>query len=166
MTRKEAADLMMLLMAKYPQVIRPNSSESFQKSFINELYGTYEPFEYEEVRNAILSWAEERGTYPSDSDIKNQIYWEQRNAYAEPEEKYSMDYIDKQGYEWSFGNFTREQFIAHPRNKDRLQPEEWHRRFMKTYWRWHKEHGISGQLDPEKQRYYERKIAEARGGNL
>lgn len=137
MKKSEAKTLYIHMTTLWPMALKPNASESFQKAFIEKLYALYKDFTFEEVYTAVMDLAMEGDMLPSDHAIKNQIYWgrrQARNKAAEP--VYAMEVHRSDGTEAAYGVFTREDFKKHPANVNRLEPEEWQRRFMATRNRW------------------------------
>lgn len=143
MTSQGVNELYQYLGAAWPTVIRPGVDEGWKVAKIRELYQTYKDYTDTEVLKAFQKWTQENDKFPTTKAIINELKWAQirkTTAGRENEERWPMSWIDKDGNEWSYGNYIRSDFLQHPKNKDHLQPEEWERRFLATRRRWYKEH--------------------------
>ena len=141
MTTRGAQELYMWLMATWPGTIRPNASEDFVASKVRQLLKMYEKYTDQEVMEACQRWAENNEHYPTPKNIINEIKWTKRvKAKGENEELWPMDFISKDGIEWSFGCYKRADFVNHRRNPEHLEPEEWERRLKKARARWYEQH--------------------------
>lgn len=137
MTRRGTTELYLWLTAAWPLVIRPGASETFQRAKQEELYKTFKEYGDEEVRTAFEKWTDENDKFPTTKNIINEIRWAQAlkaGRRPDPTMRYSMDIIMEDGTEYmiEYGGkaaFTWDEFINIPRNKDRLDPVEWERRF-------------------------------------
>lgn len=133
MTTRGAQELYMWLMATWPGTIRPGASEDFVAAKVKQLLKIYEKYTDQEVMEACQRWAENNEKYPAPKNIINEIQWSKRvQTKGENEELWPMDFITKEGIEWSYGLFKRSVFVNHPKNPEHLEPEEWERRFVLT----------------------------------
>ena len=134
MTTAGVKELYYWLTAAWPLVIKPGASEQFQDAKLRELYKTYDQYRDEEVIAAFQKWTEENEKFPSTKNILNEIKWSRTIKVGRKENEilWPMDIIYPDGNEYSYGSFTRSEFVNHPRNTEHLQPEEWERRFRKT----------------------------------
>ena len=134
MTNEGIKSLYMWLSAAWPEKIRPGVDEAWKRAKLIEMYGTWKDYEDAEVMCAFQKWTEENSKFPTTHDIVNEIKWARvkKVGTQENEELWPMDFIAKDGTEWSFGSFRRSDFINHPRNKEHLQPEEWEKRYKAT----------------------------------
>lgn len=143
MTQGGVNELYLWLTAAWPLVIKPGASDEWQRAKKRELYQTYKEYTDKEVQAAFQKWTEENEKFPTTRAIINELKWTQvkkSTAGRENEERWPMCWLDRDGNEWSYGNFVRAEFLNHPRNPEHLQPEEWERRFNVTRCRWYKEH--------------------------
>lgn len=131
MTKDGVKSLYLWLTTAWPLVIRPGADDSWKQAKLRELYATYSDYEDGEVCRAFQKWTEENDKFPTTKNILNEIKWAKAAEIAKEDDNqlYSMDVIYADGNEWSYGMFTRADFINHPRNKDHLTPEEWERRY-------------------------------------
>ena len=136
MTQDGVNELYTWLSVAWPLVVKPGASEEWQRAKKRELYKTYRNYEDSEVQWAHEKWTAEHEKYPTTKNIINEIEWHRIKAHsrAATTESYQMCIIDDEGTESVVSydgkcNFTWNEFINIPRNKDRLDPDEWERRF-------------------------------------
>ena len=131
MTSGGVENLYMYLSTAWPLVIRPGAEPEWKRAKMRELYRTYEHYEDAEVLAAFQKWTNEQEKFPTTKNIMNELKWLQlkKSRKQENEELWPMDFITKEGIEWSFGLFKRADFISHHRNPEGLDPEEWERRY-------------------------------------
>lgn len=131
MTKEGVKTLYSWLSVAWPLVIRAGSDDSWKQAKLRELYATYADYTDGEVCTAFQKWTDENNKFPTTHDILNEIKWARATEYSKKNdtELYSLDVIYADGNEWSYGMFTRADFINHPRNKEHLTPEEWERRY-------------------------------------
>lgn len=142
MTQQGARDLYDYLSVAWPLVIRPGIDERWKMNKMRELYQTYRDYTDAEVQRAFQKWTEENEKFPTTKNILNEIKWARvlrSTAGRENEERWPMDWIDKDGHEWSWGSFKRSDFLQHPGNPNQLQPEEWERRCKAQRRQWYKD---------------------------
>lgn len=134
MTQQGVVSLYEYLGAAWPLVIRPGVDDQWKRSKYRELFQTYRSYTDEEVLAAFQKWTEENEKFPSTKNILNEIKWARTIKVGRKENEilWPMDIIYSDGTEYSYGSFTRSEFVNHPRNTEHLQPEEWERRFRKT----------------------------------
>lgn len=135
MTKRGVKELYMWLTASWPLVIRPGAGEAFQNAKLEELYETFQDYTDEQVLTAFHKWTEENEKFPTTKNIINEIEWARVKARGKDTGGlYMMERIDADGNEWAVSHggkimFTWNEFLQLPANKDRLDPEEWERRF-------------------------------------
>lgn len=134
MTSGGVENLYMYLSTAWPLVIRPGAKPEWKRAKMRELYRTYEHYEDAEVIAAFQKWTNEQEKFPTTKNILNELKWMRmkRLKQQENEELWPMDFMAKDGTEWSYGLFRRSEFVNHPRNPEHLEPEEWERRFVLT----------------------------------
>lgn len=134
MTSGGVENLYMYLSTAWPLVIRPGAEPEWKRAKMRELYRTYEHYEDAEVLAAFQKWTNEQEKFPTTKNIMNELKWLQlkKSRKQENEELWPMDFMAKDGTEWSYGLFRRLEFVNHPRNPEHLEPEEWERRFVLT----------------------------------
>lgn len=163
MTQKGVRDLYEYLSAAWPLVIKPGVDEAWKTAKMRELYQTHRSHGDREVLAAYQKWTEENDKFPTTKNIINEIKWARvlhSTAGRENETYWPMDFFDKDGNEWTIGSFKRADFINHLRNPNKLQPEEWERRFKSTRSRlWRETHP---ELTPAAKAYAERITNEIR----
>lgn len=157
MTNEGVKSLYLWLSAAWPEKIRPGVDDTWKRAKLIEMYGTWKEYDDAEVMEAYQKWTEENSKFPTTHDIINEIKWARVQVVGERENEvlWSMDFIARDGTEWSFGSFKRSDFINHPRNREHLQPEEWERRFRVTRNRVLKEK-FSRPLEPWQQKWADR----------
>lgn len=139
MTRQGVVELYMWLTASWPLVIKPGASEAFQKAKQEELYKTFREYTDGEVRGAFEKWTSENERFPTTKNIITEIRWAQARKSGkrvDPTQRYQMEIITDDGTEYLVEYngktaFTWDEFVNIPRNKDRLDPEEWARRYSR-----------------------------------
>lgn len=160
MTQNGVNDLYLYLAAAWPLVIKPGVDEGWKRAKMRELYQTYREYRDDEVLRAFQKWTEENDKFPTTKNIINELKWA-RTAKAvrgrENEKLWPMDWMDKDGNEWTWGSFKRADFVNHPRNPNRLDPEEWERRFKIQRRQWWKEH--APELTPAQEAWRQRMVA-------
>lgn len=137
MTQQGVAELYLWLMASWPLVIKPGASEAFQKAKMRELYETFREYTDAEVSGAFRKWTEEQEKFPTTKNIITEIRWAQarkNGKRVDPTQRYQMEVINEDGTEYLVEYngrtvFSWDEFVNIPRNKDRLDPEEWERRY-------------------------------------
>lgn len=143
MTSNGVSDLYDRLTTLWPMVYKPNASENWKRSALKNYYEAFKDFTDAEVMTALMAWALDNEKPPTIKNIVNEVQWtrvKKSTAGRENEELWPMDWIDKDGFEWSWGCFKRSDFLKHPKNLDKLQPEEWERRFRAQRRQWYKDH--------------------------
>lgn len=141
MTTQGVQQLYMYLGAAWPQVVRPGIDEAWKRAKLQELYQTYRHYEDEEVQAAFMAWTEANDKWPTTKNIITEIKWARvKKAGRDPEDGklYQMPIMLKNGTESVVMvdgkiNFTWDEFVNVPRNKEHLTPDEWEKRFVK--WR-------------------------------
>lgn len=136
MTSKGINDLYLWLSVSWPLIVKPNADEEWRDAYIRNLSKTYKKYTDKEVMTAFQRWAEDNEKYPTTKDILNILEWgrvKDKVKAASPE-TYQMNVIMDDGTEYVIEhdgkiNFTWNEFLDLPRNKDRLDPDEWERRF-------------------------------------
>ena len=137
MTRRGVIELYLWLTAAWPLVIKPGASETFQKAKQEELYKTFKEYGDEEVRTAFEKWTDENEKFPTTKNIINEIRWAKAlksGRRPNPAERYAMELITDDGTEYmvEYGgkaSFSWDEFLNIPRNRDKLDPVEWERRY-------------------------------------
>ena len=131
MTKDGVKSLYQWLSTAWPLVVKVGADDGWKQAKLRELYATYADCTDGEVCSAFQKWTFENNKFPTTHDILNEIKWARATAHAKENdnELYSLDVIYADGNEWSYGYFTRADFINHPKNKEHLSPEEWERRF-------------------------------------
>lgn len=134
MTTEGIKELYTRLAISWPTIYRQNGSEGYNRSMMKIYYDSFRDLTDEEVLAGLQKWTEENEKAPTIKALINEAKWLRiKNApKAENEELHPMDFITKEGIEWSYGLFKRSDFVNHPRNPEHLQPEEWERRFNLT----------------------------------
>lgn len=136
MTQDGVKDLYLWLTLAWPLVIRAGADEEWKRAKMRELYKTYRNYDDKEVQLAFEKWTNEHDKYPTTKNIINELEWYRvkNNAKASSEQTYQMPIILDDGTEYFVEkdgkiNFTWNEFRDIPRNIDRLDPDEWERRF-------------------------------------
>lgn len=136
MTAKGIEDLYMWLSVSWPLIVKPNVDDAWRDAYIRNLSKTYKKYTDKEVIGAFQKWAENNEKYPTTKDILNILEWGRikDKVKANSPETYQMNIITDEGIEYVVQyngkiNFTWNEFLDIPRNKDRLDPDEWERRF-------------------------------------
>ncbi len=136
MTAKGIEDLYMWLSVSWPLIVKPNVDDAWRDAYIRNLSKTYKKYTDKEVIGAFQKWAENNEKYPTTKDILNILEWGRikDKVKANSPETYQMNIITDEGVEYVVQyngkiNFTWNEFLDIPRNKDRLDPDEWERRF-------------------------------------
>lgn len=136
MTAKGIEDLYMWLSVSWPLIVKPNVDDAWRDAYIRNLSKTYRKYTDKEVIGAFQKWAENNEKYPTTKDILNILEWGRikDKVKANSSETYQMNIITDEGIEYVVQyngkiNFTWNEFLDLPRNKDRLDPDEWERRF-------------------------------------
>lgn len=135
MTSGGVQELYMQMSVAWPLVIKPGADPEWKRARLQNMYRSFKEYEDAEVLEAFSKWTSEQEKFPTTKNLINEIEWARKRKWTankENEELWPMDFITKEGIEWSFGLFKRADFIAHPRNTENLQPEEWERRFKLT----------------------------------
>ena len=141
MTQKGAETTYYWLQAAFPKEYRTNASAEFQSTKIRQIYDTYREYTDEEVKAAVQKWAENNEKAPTIKNMLTELKWARAlkgRKDADPTALYQMEYITDDGVEHMVAwykdgklttNFTLEEFVNHPQNRDNLSPEEWERRY-------------------------------------
>lgn len=136
MTAKGIEDLYMWLSVSWPLIVKPNVDDAWRDAYIRNLSKTYKKYTDKEVIKAFQKWAENNEKYPTTKDILNVLEWDRvkDKVKANSPETYQMNIITDAGVEYVVQyngkiNFTWNEFLDIPRNKERLDPDEWERRF-------------------------------------
>ena len=136
MTSKGVNELYTWLTVTWPLVVRPGADEEWKRAKIRELFKTYRNYEDSEVQIAFEKWTNEHEKFPTTKDIINELEWYRVKTRAKSSSKqtYQMCIITDDGTEYVCEhdgkiNFTWNEFKDIPRNVDRLDPDEWERRF-------------------------------------
>lgn len=137
MTHKEAHELVIWLAVSWPNTMKGLVNDQMKAAKTEELLQSFGKYDYRTVIAAFDKWKREHEKFPSVHNILNEIAWLQRERAAhrrsagEDDYGWPMEIVYASGHEACYGVFSRDQFVNHPKNPDRLQPEEWQRRFMK-----------------------------------
>lgn len=135
MTKHGAVDLYMYLSTAWPLVVKPGASETWKTAKLREIFQTFEPYTDGEVLAAYQKWTAENDKFPTTKNIITEILFERARKRGKPkDDRYFMERIDDQGNESvvMYGgkvSFSWDEFINLPMNKDRLDPDEWARRY-------------------------------------
>ena len=141
MTQKGAETTYYWLQAAFPKEYRTNASAEFQSTKIRQIYDTYREYTDEEVRAAVQKWAENNEKAPTIKNMLTELKWARATKdrkTVDPRALYQMEWITEDGTEYMVAwykegklttNFTLEEFVNYPQNKDHLSPEEWERRY-------------------------------------
>lgn len=134
MTDKGVGELYMWLTTAWPLVIKPGASNEWKVTKLRDMKRVYAEYQDEDVMAAFQKWTDENDKFPTTKNILNELKWMRmkRLKQQENEELWPMDFMEKDGTEWSYGLFRRSEFVNHPRNPEHLEPEEWERRFVLT----------------------------------
>lgn len=134
MTSNGVKDLYDFLTTAWPTVVKPGASEGWKAAMMKNLFEAYKKYNDEEVLLAFRNWTQNNDKYPTTKNIINELKWSRMNerTRTENEELWPMDFMREDGTEWSYGMFRRVDFINHRRNPNRLDPEEWERRYIIT----------------------------------
>lgn len=148
------------LSVAWPMVYKPGVSEEWKRSALKSYYDAFRDYTDAEALMALMKWTQENEKPPTIKNIINELKWA-RTAKAvrgrENEKLWPMDWMDKDGNEWTWGSFKRADFVNHPRNPNRLDPEEWERRFKIQRRQWWKEH--APELTPAQEAWRQRMVA-------
>ena len=139
MTQQGVVALYEYLGAAWPLVIKPGVDEQWKRAKMRELFTTYKEFKDEEVLEAFNKWTNENEKFPTTKNIINEIKWLQvkhAGGIKENEELHQAP-IWKDGEEQLISKggkiaWKRVEFVNQPWNPEKLQPEEWERRFKVT----------------------------------
>ena len=139
MTQNGVLELYAYLGAAWPLVIRPGVDEQWKKAKCRELFMTYKEYGDEIVLEAFNKWTNENEKFPTTKNIINEIKWLQvkhSGGIKENEELHQAP-VWKNGEEQLISKggkiaWKRVEFINQPWNPEKLQPEEWERRFLAT----------------------------------
>lgn len=137
MTKQGVIDLYTYLSTAWSLVVKPGASEGWKTAKLRELYQSYADFEDDEVLAAFQKWTQENEKFPTVKNIINEIMWAKVAKRGKPiNERYFMERIYDDGTECVVMHdgkitFTWDEFLAIPCNKEKLDPEEWERRFVK-----------------------------------
>lgn len=137
MTKQGVIDLYTYLSTAWSLVVKPGASEGWKTAKLRELYQSYADYEDDEVLAAFQKWTQENEKFPTVKNIITEIRWAQARKSGkrvDPAARYSMEFITDDGTEYLVEyngktTFTWDEFVNIPRNKDRLDPEEWERRY-------------------------------------
>lgn len=136
MTNEGIGNLYTWLTVAYPLQVRPGADEEWKRTKKRDLYRVFRNYEDTEVQAAYEKWSDEHVKYPTNKDIIDIIEWHRvkTRVKASSEQTYQMNIIFDDGTEYVAEhdgkiNFTWNEFLDLPRNKDRLDPDEWERRF-------------------------------------
>lgn len=137
MTSGGVENLYMYLSTAWPLVIRPGAEPEWKRAKMRELYRTYEHYEDAEVIAAFQKWTNEQEKFPATKNIINELKWlrlQKLGKKADLKKTYQMEWIRDDGTEVLIQydnkiNYTWDEFMNVPRNKDHLDPEEWERRY-------------------------------------
>ena len=138
MTTDGVRQLYMWLSTAWPLVVKPNADEQWKRAKMNELYGTYREYDNLEVMQAYQTWTYDNDKYPTTKNIINEIKaariaslgkQENEELHQAPIWKYGQELLlmHDGAIQWK-----RSDFVEMPFNPERLQPEEWERRFLMT----------------------------------
>ena len=138
MTTDGVRQLYMWLSTAWPLVVKPSADEQWKRAKMNEIYGTFKEFDNLEVMKAYQTWTYDNDKYPTTKNIINEIKKERAEALGKREnEELHQAPIWKYGKELLLSHdgciqWKRSEFVEMPFNPERLQPEEWERRFLIT----------------------------------
>lgn len=138
MTQQGAVQLYEYLGAAWPLVIKPGVDEQWKRNKIKELFRTYKTYTDQEVLEAFNKWTNENEKFPTTKNIINEIRWlrVRQGGKTENEELHQAP-IWKNGRERLISKdgkiqWKRVEFVNQIWNPEKLQPEEWERRFKET----------------------------------
>ena len=138
MTQQGTVQLYEYLGAAWPLVIKPGVDVRWKQNKIMELFKTYLDYTDTEVMEAYQKWTEENEKFPTVKNIINEIRWlrARRGGKTENEELHQAPvWIDGQERLIMYGGkiaWKRVDFVNQIWNPEKLQPEEWERRFKAT----------------------------------
>ena len=137
MTKQGVIDLYTYLSTAWSLVVKPGASEAWKTAKLRELYQSFADFNDDDVLAAFQKWTQENEKFPTVKNIINEIMWSNVAKRGKPlDERYFMERIDNDGnesvviYDGKI-RFTWDEFLAIPCNKEKLDPEEWARRYAK-----------------------------------
>lgn len=132
----EAREIYTWLSASWPTVIKPGAGDEFVRVKLREIAKDFQAYTKDEVLAGIDRWRQNNEKYPSTKNLINEVEWLRRQkaikrrAAGDSESLWPMLIIDDDGYEACYGQYVREAFVNHPMNIEKLEPEEWLRRFQ------------------------------------
>lgn len=137
MTTEGIAELYTRLTISWPMTFKQAVSEDWKRSAYKTYYDSFRDYSDAEVLEGLQKWTEENEKAPTIKALLNEAKWlrlRKLGKKADPKQTYQMETISDEGVESVVMhngkvNFTWEEFMDIPRNKDRLDPEEWDRRF-------------------------------------
>lgn len=143
MTQQGVVELYQYLGAAWPLVVKPGVDEAWKRAKLNELFKTYREYDNKEVLEAFQKWTEENDKFPTTKNVINEIKWARELHGVGNRENEEL----WQAPRWYNGaevlimhdgkvQWKRSEFIQQPWNPERLQPEEWEKRFKATRKRW------------------------------
>ena len=139
MTQQGTVQLYEYLGAAWPLVIKPGVDEQWRRNKIRELFRTYLDYTDTEVMEAYQKWTEENEKFPTVKNIISEIRWlraKKQGGKTENEELHQAPvWIDGQEQLIMHGGkiaWKRVDFVNQIWNPEKLQPEEWERRFKAT----------------------------------
>lgn len=137
MTTEGIKELYTRLVISWPTIYRQSGSEDYNRSMMKTYYDSFRDLTDEEVLAGLQKWTEENEKAPTIKALINEAKWlrlQKLGKKADPKTTYQMEWIRDDGTEVLIMhngkiNFTWEEFLNVPRNKDHLDPEEWERRY-------------------------------------
>lgn len=137
MTTEGVKELYVRLQISWPTTYKQNVSDEWKRSAYKTYFGSFREFTDHEVLEALLKWTAENEKAPSIKALINEAKWlrlQKLGKKADPKTTYQMEWIRDDGTEVLIMhngkiNFTWEEFLNVPRNKNHLDPEEWERRY-------------------------------------
>ena len=137
MTTAGVTELYTRLQISWPTTYKQNVSDEWKRSAYKTYFDSFREFTDHEVLEALLKWTSENEKAPSIKALINEAKWlrlRKLGKKADPKTTYQMEWIRDDGTEVLIMhngkiNFTWDEFLNVPRNKDHLDPEEWERRY-------------------------------------
>lgn len=138
MTTKGVQSLYVWLSTAWPLVVRPGAPDDWKRAKMRELFETYRDYDDGDVLEGFKKWTELNDKFPTTKNILTEIKFAQAQKikHIPTGALFSMPIIDEEGNESLVmynGKvvFTWGEFLAIPRNVNRIDPEEWERRYHK-----------------------------------
>lgn len=137
MTTNGVKELQARLMIAWPMTYKQNVSEEFNRVTLKTYYDSFRDCTDAEVLEGLQRWTENNEKAPTIKSLINEAKWlrlQKLGKKADPKTTYQMEWIRDDGTEVVIMhngkiNFTWDEFMNVPRNKDHLDPEEWERRY-------------------------------------